>query len=304
MNFDSTIVETTVGPNVFLEVVAENGDAAVYSLDFGYSSSEAALLSNVFVVDQEFKIVKGLPEGITVSAILELVYPNENAGIRIVDNMGFPRTLGGLYFDDMVEVTSEDQSTVVLYNLNFLYVNTAPLVELTGADAAKTGTAISYAAVVSDDGLPAGSTLSYMWEITSGDAGTVTISAADQLDTDITFAAEGDFELSFTASDGELSTVVVSAISVTLGTGIASPDLSTIKVYPNPANEFLFVEFGSLNVSGARVSIIDMVGSVVYNESHFNNQAEIGLESLGKGMYFINISLDGHNTVRKLNIVK
>jgi len=137
-----------------------------------------------------------------------------------------------------------------------------------------------------------------------GDAGTVTISAADQLDTDITFAAEGDFELSFTASDGALSTVVVSAISVTLGTGVALPDLSTINVYPNPAKEFLFVDFGSLNVSGARVSIIDMVGSVVYNKSHFNNQAEIGLENLGKGMYFINISVDGHNTVRKLNIVK
>jgi len=137
-----------------------------------------------------------------------------------------------------------------------------------------------------------------------GDAGTVTISAADQMNTDITFAAEGDFELSFTASDGELSTMVASTISVTLGTGVALLDLSTINVYPNPANEFLFVDFGSLNVSGARVSIIDMVGSVVYDESHFNNQSEIGLENLGKGMYLVNISIDGHNTVRKLNIIK
>jgi hypothetical protein len=304
MNFDSTIVETTVGPNVFLEVVAENGDAAVYSLDFGYESSEAVLLSNVFGVDQALKVVRGLPEGITVSAILGLVYPNENATIMVVDNKGFPRTLGGLYSDDMVKVTSEDQSTAVYYNLNFLYVNSAPLVTVTGADAAETGKAISYTAAVSDDGLPEGSTLTYQWAITSGDEGTVTISAADQLDTDITFAAEGAFELSFTASDGALSTVVVSAISVTLGTGVALPDLSTINVYPNPANEFLFVDFGSLNVSGARVSIIDMVGSVVYNKSHFNNQAEIGLENLGKGMYFINISLDGHNTVRKLNVIK
>jgi len=167
MNFDSTIVETTVGPNVFLEVVAENSDAAVYSLDFGYSSSEAVLLSNVFGVDQALKVVRGLPEGITVSAILGLVYPNENATIMVVDNKGFPRTLGGLYSDDMVEVTSEDQSTVVLYNLNFLYVNSAPLVSVTGADAAETGKAISYAAVVSDDGLPEGSTLTYQWAITS-----------------------------------------------------------------------------------------------------------------------------------------
>jgi hypothetical protein len=249
--------------------------------------------------------VRELPEGITVSAILGLVYPNENATLRVVDNKGFPRTVGGLYLDDMVEVTSEDQSMVVFYYLYFLNApNQAPVASVTGPSDAVTGTASAYSASVTDDGLPAGSTLSYMWEITSGDAGTVNISAADQLSTDLTFSAAGDFELSFTASDGELSTVVVTPVSVTLGTGIDLADISSIKVYPNPANDRLFVDYSGLNISNARVRIIDLTGKVVYDESHYNRLTEIELGDLGQGIYFMNISSGDLSTVRKLSIVK
>ena len=305
MNFDSVVVDATVSPDLFLEVVAQNGDAAVYSLDFGYGASDAVLLSDVFAIDQAFKVVKEVPEGITVSAIFGLVYPNEKASIRVVDHLGYPRMLGHLYFDDMIEVTSEDQSVVVLYHLNFLNApNFAPLVSVVGPTEAVTGTAISYSGSAVDDGLPSGSTLSYQWAITSGDAGTVTISAPDQITTDVTFTAAGTFELTLTASDGDLSAEVSSTITVTDATGISMSDISAINVYPNPASDRLFVDFGNLNEAGARVRIIDMVGSVAYDETHFSDVSEIGLDKLREGMYFIHISIEGESRVLKLNILK
>jgi hypothetical protein len=307
INFDSLVVDMTVGPNVMLEVIAQNGDIAIYSLDFGIAASEAVLLSNVFTIDQASRFVADVPVDITVDAMFEFVYPNENATIKVIDKAGFDRTSGKLNSDDQVVVTSEDESLSVGYFLNFIGeteqdANQKPEATATGAEEAITEIAEGFTATATDDG-PV-SSLTYSWEITSGDASTVTISSADQLETDVTFNDAGTFELSFTVSDGALSTIIINTINVSEPTGIDLAEMSAITIYPVPASDFVFIDFGNLNDTEARVKIIDMGGKVAYDNLHSGNNVEISLNNIKNGIYIISIKIDNQVSTRKLSIMK
>jgi len=95
--------------------------------------------------------------------------------------------------------------------------NVAPVVDA-GPDQsiALAGTA-TLNATVTDDGLPAGSALTYAWTQDSG-PGTSTFADATAVDTTATFSAAGDYELRLTADDSDLSgsdtvNVTVSAVA-------------------------------------------------------------------------------------------
>ena len=303
INFDSVMVDRVVSTEVFLEVIAENSDVAIYSLDFGLAGSDAFLFSDILNINQETMVVYGIPEGISVAGMMEIVYPNTNATMKVFDKNGFERTMGNLYPDDVIEVTSADQSVTVPYSLNFTYeVNQAPVASISGPTEAVIGEVQNYAATVNDDGLPEGSTLTYLWEITTGNAADVTIATADQLTTDITFNAAGTYELSFTASDSELSTTVTTTI--TSAVGINGFDWSSVKVYPNPASDVLYVEFGSVNNAEARLRILDITGRVVYNAANLNDKGEIGLQGFDTGVYFLSIEIENEVSIHKINILK
>lgn len=62
----------------------------------------------------------------------------------------------------------------------------------------------SLAGVVSDDGLPAGGTLTVGWSVVGG-PGTVTFASATSAETTASFSAAGTYVLRLTANDGELS---------------------------------------------------------------------------------------------------
>lgn len=115
--FDSVKIETVVSPNISLEVIAENGDVALYSLDFGTASSDAILFSYIFDVNQGDKDVIGVPLHISVDALLTYVFANEDATIKVVDKAGFERVIGSTSKDDKIVVTSEDGTTVTEYTL-------------------------------------------------------------------------------------------------------------------------------------------------------------------------------------------
>lgn len=302
MNYDSMMVDRVVGPNVFLEVVAENGDAAVYSLDFGLTDANAVLFSDILEISQDAMAVYDVPEGISVGGLLDLVYANANAVISIMDKMGFERTSGRLYSDDMIIVTSADNSVAAMYNLNFVTeVNKAPTASIDGPVEVVINEASSYTATVSDDGLPVGSTLTYLWEVSSGNAAAVTIANSDQATTDITFTETGAFEIRLTASDGELSTIVTTSVSSVVG--IETFNKASIKVYPNPAKEVLYVEMDN-KYEMAKVRIVDILGHVLFVNSNVTSNLEIGLKNFETGMYFLSIEVGDDISVHKVSITK
>ena len=208
-----------------------------------------------------------------------------------------------------LQVVSEDESKSVDYYLNFMgemnpdIQNFAPEVAIIAPGSTNVGVAISVSADVSDDGIPQGSELTYLWEVTAGNAGDVVIAAANELSTDVTFNAAGNFELSLTVSDGDKSTTIAHAVEAN-PVGIDRFDISTISIYPNPANEAVNVRFGTSFNEESEIKIVDMVGKVAYVGSHYDNHIFIDLAELKSGVYFMLIKVDGQSLVRKFDILK
>ncbi len=120
-NLDTLVYDQVVSSNVKLAVRAENGDKVVYSLDFGLTNSDAYLFSTIYPIDQDKKMLGLYPIGLTPKSIREYVFANEGATYRILDKKGFVREIGNIQIDDVIEVTSQDGSTVVTYQFPDYY---------------------------------------------------------------------------------------------------------------------------------------------------------------------------------------
>lgn len=79
-------------------------------------------------------------------------------------------------------------------------------------------------------------------------------------------------------------------------------DLSReVSVYPNPAKQTVNVSIPSLSgKEQVAISIIDMTGKVVSTTSIVGNNTQLDLSGFNKGLYFINLNIDGVSTSKKL----
>jgi len=311
LNSDTVYVQTQVSDNIYIEVVAQNGtDKITYQLLPTALSSDAFVVSSVYEVDQDALIITNIADQTSVATLMDNVVPVSGATITVVDKAGFERAMGIVSYDDMLVVVSQDGTVTVQYYLTFFnemipdLPNQAPAVSITADATAQNGTTISVTAEVTDDGLPEPGTLTYLWEVTAGDAGSVTIATADQVITDVTFSSTGAFELSLTVSDGELTTTVTHSVEVTPGVGLEKFNISDISIYPNPARNLVNVEFGSTLLIESQIRIVDMTGKVAYLENHFDDQLQINLEEFNAGIYFMIINVEDQSLIRKLNILK
>jgi RHS repeat-associated protein len=123
-------------------------------------------------------------------------------------------------------LSSSDDVTVVAVNSN-QGINDPPIVNL-GADRTITFPTnfVGIVSSVTDDGLPTGSTLTYLWSKVSG-SGNVVFNAPTSFQTNATFVTAGVYVLRLTASDGQYS----------------SSDDITVTV--KPANSAPFVNAGN-----------------------------------------------------------
>ena len=110
-------VPTTASPKIKLEVVAQNGiDKCTYALVF--AEDDLKLLSDVYLVDQESKIIDMITWTSVESFINNVIIP-EGATIKIFDKVYNERTKGTIMFDDRVVVYNNDMSVSVTYWLKF-----------------------------------------------------------------------------------------------------------------------------------------------------------------------------------------
>jgi hypothetical protein len=82
--------------------------------------------------------------------------------------------------------------------------------------------------------------------------------------------------------------------------------LSNLNIYPNPASKQLNLAFVAQNTSSVSISLTNVAGLKVYNET-FSNHSEtynqtIDVSSFPKGMYFIDIRSENGNVIRKIVI--
>jgi hypothetical protein len=96
-----------------------------------------------------------------------------------------------------------------------------------------------------------------------------------------------------------VTTTIEKHISVTdtliidaLLTGILGPDnINTLKVYPNPARDYLYINTGDYaRMNGYKLKIISQLGSTVFETNIEDPLYQVNLSTWsGKGLYFIQL---------------
>ncbi|NBW72502.1 MAG: T9SS C-terminal target domain-containing protein, partial [Flavobacteriia bacterium] len=78
----------------------------------------------------------------------------------------------------------------------------------------------------------------------------------------------------------------------------------TIFVYPNPAKEFINLEFSGLNYENISIEITDVFGKVVQKEisKNENQMFNLNVSSLAAGYYVLKIS-SGNSVIQKKIII-
>jgi hypothetical protein len=96
-----------------------------------------------------------------------------------------------------------------------------------------------------------------------------------------------------------ITTTIENRVSVTdtliidaLLTGIAGPDnINTLKVYPNPARDYLYINTGDYaRMNGYKLKIMNQLGAVVFETNVEDPLYQVNLSTWsGKGLYFIQL---------------
>jgi uncharacterized repeat protein (TIGR01451 family) len=115
---------------------------------------------------------------------------------------------------------------------------------------------------------------------------------------DDSMSAQADiyFDFNDPITTNEVTTTVQSVA------GLGENNVDSFTVYPNPAS-------GNVNLTvlaadnGFDVTVIDILGKTVLKNSYSTNEASLNIASLNSGVYFVSITANGKNQVKKL-IVK
>jgi hypothetical protein len=79
-----------------------------------------------------------------------------------------------------------------------------------------------------------------------------------------------------------------------------------INVFPNPSNDYLNVDFTLNKISDVTVSLVDMTGKTVYNNTltslNGNQGLVINTMNLANGMYTLSLRTAEGNITRKVSI--
>lgn len=163
-----------------------------------------------------------------------ITIPVLNDGI-VTGNRSFSLALSGA---SGATLTDPSTATVTILEDD---ANTAPVVAITrpsgGSALANRNNNLVLAATASDDGKPDGSTVSVAWSQVSGPAGqTASFGSSTAASTPVTFPADGNYVLRFTASDGAAASSADVNVLVGNGTYIAPGSGVTREFYSGISN--------------------------------------------------------------------
>jgi hypothetical protein len=114
---------------------------------------------------------------------------------------------------------------------------------------------------------------------------------------------QAEFAIPLLASAGwwdlHVNTLVLeNSFTVNLFTGITDNISAGLKIYPNPADD----RFTINNAAGAVLSVYDIKGERMLNIEVLQTRQEINITGLSRGLYFVNIRMNGTSQVEKLMV--
>jgi hypothetical protein len=286
LNYDTVYVETTVSPNISLDVVAEDSRTRiVYDLVPAASESDAFIYSDVYLVSQVTNLIEYVPLGITFDEFLNNIIPSYGSTLTLVDKAGNERTMGEIKADDKVVVTSANGEVSNSYYISLLFPGNS---------------VVSLAYVVSDvysvsqvDYLISGTAEAPLTnETTIGDFMQQIIPSVGA--TVVLFDADGNVKVSGNLAEGDVLEVtsgdgaIVAYYSIVLNaTSSRMSELSNLEIYPNPTS-------GLLNINGLdagnRIQIYNNQGKLIREFEAQSYYETIKLENVPDGIFLIVIS--------------
>ena len=72
-----------------------------------------------------------------------------------------------------------------------------------------------------------------------------------------------------------------------------------LAVFPNPTSDYLIV---SNNSPIDRLRIVNIFGSVVFNQKTFNNLSRLDLSTFSPGVYFVTVFINNQEVVRRITV--
>ncbi|QIE59955.1 S8 family serine peptidase [Rasiella rasia] len=78
---------------------------------------------------------------------------------------------------------------------------------------------------------------------------------------------------------------------------------NSITMYPNPADNKVFIDFGTTTVSDVTIAVTNSLGQTIQtlsNRDVNSTQTAINVSNFGTGIYFVTITADGSQTTKKL----
>jgi hypothetical protein len=123
---------------------------------------------------------------------------------------------------------------------------------------------------------------------------------------DPSVSGNGMFVITYTITDGTTlcSGSDTASIMVSICEGIVTNEFNTITMYPNPASDMINISVGNANFSQLSISIVDIQGKEVFNETDKNITAnynkQINIEKFAKGVYYVKLNTGNDTKVQKL----
>ena len=84
-----------------------------------------------------------------------------------------------------------------------------------------------------------------------------------------------------------------------------STETNTLRLYPNPTDDILHIQFEGNTTTETQLNIVDMTGKIIYTETRaiFNSNIQLNVNDLNSGIYFVQI-IDNEEIIAQKFVVK
>ena len=292
LNYDTLYNDVEVSTGIYLEVIAEDGvTKIVYQLMPNGAEEDVRVTSNVFVVNQETAIIDLIPEGTTVFGLMKYLIPSPGATIKVVNKMGQDRTSGYIFKDDRVVVTSEDGTKSKTYFLQVLNQKATYLAYVVSDVYNIDQTGLVIAGFVTE--IP--TIEDFLANLTPASGATVKVYSSTGTEKTGNQLLEPSDIVRVTASDG----ITVVNYANTIQVSVDKFANRNINVYPNPTSGM--VTISGLN-STETIAVFNMVGVKVLERKAYQNNEELSLANLNRGIYYIVVS-ENNDVVGRYKVI-
>lgn len=204
--------------------------------------------------------------------------------------------------------TSDEDSPIVTYEAEGQYTITLTVTNQYGEDTR------NFIDVVTVIGLPsatftgiqtenvvefssaASNTSTYLWDFGDGNTST-------EENPTHTFTTNGTFEVTLTVSN-ECGDFEVTETYTIISNSITEAELAEVKIYPNPAQAFLTIEFDNKESDLIQVQVIDVHGKLISKSVFNSSRHTLDVNDLPGGTYLIRLQSDEASYFKKVVVLK